>query len=286
MKIALAQMNMTDRVEDNLRASVHYMEQAHQQQADLIFFPELQLSPFFPSRSGADASRYLLPMDSEEILTLRQACCANQVAASINVYLRENGHNYDASLTIDRDGSLLGIAKMVHVASFPHFYEAEYYTPSDTGFQVYDLPVAGRICKIGIVICFDRHFPESIRSCALQGADLILIPTANLTEESEDMFLWELRVQAMQNGVSIAMCNRVGNEGDITFCGHSVVVDSQGEVLSYADGKEGLLIQSLTVGQGTVPLSKSMYLSARRPEKYQILTERRAVSLPDGGQTP
>jgi len=79
---------------------------------------------------------------------------------------------------------------MVHVPRVPRFYEQDYYTPSDSGFRVYDTG-SGRI---GVVICFDRHFPESIRTCVLRGAQLIVVPTANTRDEDLDLFAWELRV--------------------------------------------------------------------------------------------
>lgn len=97
-----------------------------------------------------------------------------------------------------------------HIASFPHFFEEKYYTPSNTGFHVNDVEVSGKTIKIGAVICFDRHFPESIRFCVFQGADPIMIPTANLEEESEKLYLWELRVQAMQNWGKISSLSSSG----------------------------------------------------------------------------
>jgi predicted amidohydrolase len=241
MKIALAQMKMTDNVNENLKKTIQYIEQAKNENSDLIFFPELQLTPFFPSGHNRDISQYLMNTESPEISAICQACRENKIYASVNVFLNENGHNYDASIMISRNGEILGISKMVHIASFPNFYEAEYYTPSDTGFLVYDLPIG----KVGTVICFDRHFPESIRECVAQGAELIIIPTANLTDEPVDMFLWEIRVQAMQSNVCIAMCNRVGTENDITFCGRSVIADYRGDVIKYADESEQLLAGEL-----------------------------------------
>lgn len=98
---------------------------------------------------------------------------------------------------------------MVHVAQAEKFYEQDYYTPSDDGFKVFDT-IYG---KIGIVVCFDRHYTESIRTEMLMGADLIVVPTVNTKAEPSEMFEWELRVQAFQNSVAVAMCNRVGTEG-------------------------------------------------------------------------
>ena len=112
---------------------------------------------------------------------------------------------------------------MVHIAQAEQFYEQDYYTPSDEGFKVFDTEFG----KIGIVVCFDRHYPESIRTEVLRGADLILIPTVNTKAEPSLMFEWELRVQAFQNSVILAMCNRVGPEGNMCFSGESIVVDAR-----------------------------------------------------------
>ena len=93
---------------------------------------------------------------------------------------------------------------------------------TDVGFKVFETEFG----KLGIVVCFDRHYPESIRTEALKGADLILIPTVNTKAEPSEMFEWEVRVQAFQNSTIIAMCNRVGAEGDMDFSGESIVVDA------------------------------------------------------------
>lgn len=155
-----------------------------------------------------------------------------------NIYLSEDGRNYDASILIDTDGTVIGIQKMVHVAQAKQFYEQDYYTPSNDGFKVFETKYG----KIGIVVCFDRHYPESIRTELMEGAELILIPTVNTKSEPSEMFEWELRVQAFQNSAIIAMCNRVGQEGSMVFSGESVVIDANGDVLSKADDKERIMI--------------------------------------------
>ena len=94
---------------------------------------------------------------------------------------------------------------------------------------------------VGIVICFDRHLPESIRTCALKGADLVIIPTANTKAEPMELFEWEIRVQAMQNQIFVAMCNRVGKEGDMDFAGQSLIIDPWGNLLAKGDDQERLI---------------------------------------------
>ncbi len=264
-------MRMTNEKTQNLKTSLSYIEEAGKENADLILFPEIQLTPFFPQHSGRDVSGNLMTADGPEITALRNACREHCIAASPNIYLKENGHRYDASFLIDEKGEILGISKMVHIATFPHFYEGEYYDPSDTGFRVYDLKCKGETYRIGIVICFDRHLPESIRSCTLMGADLILVSTANLSDEPREMFLWEMRVQAMQNSVNIAMCNRVGTEDAITFCGESVLIDYKGNVAAMAQEDACLLTGELDLAGAAKKRANFPYLTSRRPECYAAL---------------
>jgi predicted amidohydrolase len=198
-------------IEQNLTGSIRTIYDAAEQGADLILFPEVHLTDFFPQYPGQNVSSYGTLIDSDIVGAFRTACLKNHIAAVPNIYLKENDRFYDASIFIDRTGEICGIQKMVHVAQAKNFYEEDYYEPSDTGFLVFDTEFG----KIGIVVCFDRHYPESIRTESLMGADLILIPTVNTKSEPLEMFEWEVRVQAFQNSVAIAMCNRVGTEGKI-----------------------------------------------------------------------
>lgn len=213
MKLAMAQMRMTGSMDENLKTSLEMCDSAHG--CDLLFFPEVQLTPFFPQYEKRDVSGYILKPDSEPIRLLCNAAKKNGLYMSPNVYLEADGKRYDTSLWIDPCGELKGTAKMVHIAQAEQFYEQDYYTPSPDGFKVFDTPLG----KVGIVICFDRHLPESIRTCALMGAQLVIIPTANTEAEPMELFEWEVRVQAMQNQVFVAMCNRVGLEDKMDLPG-------------------------------------------------------------------
>lgn len=254
MRLAMAQMHMQDSMESNLSTSVRFLEEAKANGADLVLFPEVQLSPFFPQYEKRDASQWLVKADGPELGLLRRTCRRLGLWASPNIYLEQQGRRYDASLLIDAAGQLRGISKMVHITQAEHFYEQDYYTPAGDGFQVYDTPFG----RIGIVICFDRHIPDSIRTCAKMGAELILIPTANLTTEPMELFSWEVRVQAFQNTVFLAMCNRVGREGDLTFAGESMAAAPSGDLLCKADDSEGLLLADL-------PLEQAAAIRLQRP---------------------
>ncbi|MBR1863898.1 MAG: carbon-nitrogen hydrolase family protein [Ruminococcus sp.] len=262
MKLAMAQIPMTDDMNENLSKAVGYIRQARD--CDLIFFPEIQLSPFFPQYEKGDASGYLIGTDSGYICQLCAAARENGLYVSPNVYLCENGGPYDASLWITPQGEIEDTAKMVHIMQAEQFYEQDFYTPSEDGFKVFDTPFG----RVGIVICFDRHLPESIRTCALKGAQLVIVPAANTFCEPLEIFEWELRIQAFQNNVFIAMCNRVGREDKMAFCGQSLVISPDGGVISRADDTEQLIKTELDLSQSAVSRNKRPYIKTRRNDEY------------------
>ena len=265
MKIALVQSKMTVNMADNLQKTISAMEKAAEIGSNIIFFPEIQFSPFFPQSPSQDVSKYAIDINHGIVGCLRETCAETRLIAVPNFYLEENGNRYDASPVINLDGKILGISKMVHVAQAPYFYEQDYYTPSDTGFHVYDTPAG----KIGIVICFDRHFPESVRTCALRGAELIIVPTANTRAEPMEMFEWEMRIAAMQNGVFIAMCNRVGIEDNMDFCGESIVIDPNGNVVAKANDQEQILYAEIDLGTIATIQIERPYMKLRRTGMYE-----------------
>lgn len=292
MRLALAQMKMSSDKTDNLIHSLALLETAAGKQADLILYPEVQLSPFFaqfPANLGGCCGGLTGPEaiteDDPVFQSFRDLCRKNRIMASPNFYfqmkikttepasdktqgMRNTGSTEkkknDASFLIDREGHIIGRQKMVHIAQAPLFYEQDYYTPSDDGFHVYD----AEGMKTGIVVCFDRHYPESIRTEALLGAELILVPTANVKSEPLEMFEQEIRVQAYQNCCYIAMCNRVGKEAAMDFAGESLVVDPDGNVIAKAGAEEELLIADLDPEKARTARRQRPYLNLRRPEFY------------------
>lgn len=262
LKLAMAQCSMQKEIEQNLTKSLEFCDRAAG--CDLLFFPEIQLSPFFPQYEAQDAGQYCLTEDSATVQALAQKAAEHHYYLSPNVYLEQNGKRYDTSLWISPEGEILGNAKMVHIAQAPQFYEQDYYTPSDDSFKVFDTPFG----KIGIVICYDHHLPESIRTCVLKGTDMVIIPTANTKAENMELFEWEIRVQAMQNQVFVAMCNWVGIEDAMEFSGESLVVHSSGKVLLKADDCEQLLTCEPDLSEVRELRSRVPYLETRRPECY------------------
>ena len=165
MRLSLVQMPNYGSVELNLNKSILAIEEAAQKGADLVLFPEVQLTEFFPQYPGQDVRKYEVSPEGNIVKAFCDVCRKHAISAVPNLYLMENGSTYDASIFIDKYGKIIGIQKMVHVAQAEQFYEQDYYTPSDDGFRVFDTEFG----KIGIVVCFDRHYPESIRTETLQG---------------------------------------------------------------------------------------------------------------------
>ncbi|OWT32415.1 amidohydrolase [Methanobrevibacter sp. 87.7] len=264
MKIALAQMRINDDLNRNYEKSIDFIKKASKENADLICFSEIQLSPFFPQYEKTDVSKYILDFNSKYIKGIQKASNMYNIYSSPNFYIKENNKLYDMSLLIDDSGKIIGKQKMVHIAQCDKFYEQSYYTPSEEGFNVFNT----KFGKIGIVVCFDRHYPESIRTSALKGAELIIIPTANTTSEPEELFKWEINVQAFQNSVNIAMCNRVGIEDQMEFSGKSMVSDYNGNTVKIADNKEQLLFANINLENSTKTRKIKPYFDLRNKEFY------------------
>lgn len=264
IRIALAQMQLSSDMDENFLKTEKLMKDASTKGVELICFPEVQLTPFFAQYHNRDVKSYTIDMKSRYITKICSLCKELKLYASPNFYVEENGKRYDMSLLIDDEGKIIGKQKMVHIAQCKHFYEQDYYTPSEEGFHVFNT----RLGKIGIVVCFDRHYPESIRTEVLRGAELIIIPTANTKEEPSELFQWEIKIQAFQNNVNIAMCNRVGREGEMEFSGESIVSNYNGVCLALAGDKEELLITEVNLAEASKIRTLKPYTSLRRKELY------------------
>ncbi len=274
MRLAMAQMSMVGDMDRNFNKTLQFMDLADEHKADLLFYPEVQLTPFFPQFRKRDVGgalnkvpdEFAIALNDKRIGQMCERCSEYGFYASPNFYVRHNGKHYDMSLWLTPKGRVKGKAKMVHIANAPGFYETDYYAPSEEGFLVFDMPEHN--AKVGIVICYDRHMPESIRTCAAKGADIIIIPAANVSTEPLDMFELELKVQAFQNNVFVAMCNRVGVEGDAEFVGQSMVIDPNGKTIVKADDSQQFVVCNIELNDVKKARAARPYLNQRRPEMY------------------
>ena len=267
MKIALVQQAAGADKVANLERGLEAFDRAAEQGADLVCYAELAFERFHPQRPASGDVRELaetVPGPITEAFAERAR--AHGVVAVLNLFERDGDATYDCSPVIDADGTLLGRTRMIHITEYACFHEQGYYAPGDTGAPVYDT----RAGRIGVAICYDRHYPEYMRALALAGAELVVVPQAGAADEwPEGLFEAEMRVAAFQNGYFTALCNRVGAEECLDFAGESFVCDPAGRVIARAPaGEESLLIAELDVDEVAASHARKLFLRDRRPELY------------------
>ncbi len=268
MRLALAQRAASPDRKENLEGALEAMKSARASGADLIVFPELAVERFFPQFEGLASAR-----DAAEPIpgptADRVAGLARQLSlvTVFNMYeVDGEGRRFDSSPVFDADGSLLGVTRMVHIADFPGFHERGYYHPGDRGAPVYRT----RAGRVGVAICYDRHYPEYMRALGTAGAEVVAIPQAGAAGEwPEGLFEAEVRTAAFQNGYFIGLCNRAGPEENLTFAGESFVVDPEGHVLARGKKLENdLVIADLDVARCRSSTARRLFWRDRRPELY------------------
>ncbi len=267
MKIALVQQSATPDKQDNLRRGLLAARRAGAAGADLVCFAELAFEPFYPQREATGRVASLAePIPGPTTQAFSRLASELGVVMVLNLFERAGEATYDSSPVIDADGTLLGTTRMVHITDYPCFHEQGYYAPGDTGAPVYTT-AAG---KLGIAICYDRHYPEYMRALALGGAELVIVPQAGAAGEwPEGLYEAEMRVAAFQNGYFTALCNRVGEEEEITFAGESFVCDPSGRVVARArEGEDSILYADLDLDRAASSHARKLFFRDRRPELY------------------
>jgi predicted amidohydrolase len=267
MRIALVQQHVGEDKARNVENGLQALELAAAGGADLVCFAELAFEPFYPqrpARPGFIDRAEPIPGPMTDAFAARAKALG--VVVVLNLFERDGTRTYDCSPVIDRDGTLLGRTRMVHITEYPCFHEQGYYVPGDTGAPVYDT-AAGRI---GVAICYDRHYPEYMRALAVGGADLVVVPQAGAVGEwPEGLYEAEMRVAAFQNGYYVALCNRVGREEHLTFGGESFVCGFDGNVLARAPlGEDYILYADLDLSLVACSHARRLFLRDRRPELY------------------
>lgn len=259
-KIAAAQMKMSPNTDENYNKALSLIREAAENGAEMICFPEGQLSLYAPQYKGLRAESFAVPPEHPYVRGLCRACREARIIAGAALNLLEDGRVYSAGMIISEDGEILGVGRKNHIVMAEHFYEQDYFSPGPGGFLAADTSIG----RVGIVMCFDRHYPESFRALAAEGCAFIYVPVANEKAEPGEMFRWEMRVPAFQNGMSVLMCNRVGREGGMDFCGESVFVNADGGIAALAGAGEGLLYADMDLSP-----ADSKYLRIFRPEVFR-----------------
>jgi len=267
MRIALIQQVANHDKSENIRRGLEAMSQAAAEGAEVVVFAELAFERFYPQRPAegnvADLAQQI-PGPVTELFARRARELG--VVVVLNLFERDGNQCYDSSPVIDVDGEILGVTRMVHITDYPCFHEKGYYTPGDRGAPVYQT----KFGRVGVAICYDRHYPEYMRALALGGADVVVVPQAGGVGEWPDgLYQAEMQVAAFQNGYFVALCNRVGEEECLAFAGESFVCAPDGSIVAQApELEEHTLLVDLDLEKAADSHARKLFLPDRRPELY------------------
>jgi N-carbamoylputrescine amidase len=267
MRIALVQQEASQDKQHNLERGLEATRRAAGEGAQFVCFAELAFEPFYPQRPASGGEKRLAePIPGPMTERFQGLAAELGVVVVLNLFERDGEETFDTSPVIDADGTLLGITRMVHITEYPCFHEQGYYTPGDRGAPVYDTAFG----RLGVAICYDRHYPEYMRALTLGGAQVVFVPQAGAVGEWPDgLYEAEMQVASFQNGYFTALCNRVGQEECMEFAGESFVCAPDGRVLTRAGlGTDEILHCDLDLTQVESSHARKLFLRDRRAELY------------------
>ena len=272
--------------DENLATCLQAARKAAQDGANILCTQELVRSQYF---CQSEEHRYFdlaEPIPGPSTRAFQDLAREHGVVVIASLFeKRAEGLYHNTAVIIDADGSLLGIYRKMHIPDDPLYYEKFYFTPGDTGFRSWDT----RHGRIGVLICWDQWYPEAARLTAMQGANLLLYPTAigwhpreKRARGAAQHEAWEtiLRSHAIANGCYVAAVNRVGHErpegGDgLEFWGRSFVAGPDGRVLARASAeKEEIVLTALDFAQVDATRTHWPFLRDRRIDAYGGLMQR------------
>ena len=271
----------------NLDFSIAQIHEAAAANVDLVVLPELHLGPYFCQNE--DYNNFDLAQTIPGPTTETLSAVAKKLKIVIVSTLFEKrapGLYHNTAVVFDKDGSIAGKYRKMHIPDDPGFYEKYYFTPGDLGFK----PVETSIGKLGVLICWDQWFPEAARLMALAGAEVLIYPTAigwdphDTQEEQQrqlDAWITIQRSHSVANGIPVISCNRTGFEQapgsttGINFWGNSFISGPQGEIITQANDSEIKLLTCELDGARIERVRQIWpYLRDRRIDAYSDLNKR------------
>ncbi|WP_431966576.1 nitrilase-related carbon-nitrogen hydrolase [Actinacidiphila sp. bgisy160] len=275
VRAALVQTKWTGDKESMTDLHERYAREAAAQGAQVIGFQEVFNAPYFCQVQEPEHYRWAEPVpDGPTIVRMQALAKELRMVMVVPVYeIEQAGFYYNTAAVIDADGSYLGKYRKHHIPQVKGFWEKYYFKPGNLGWPVFDTAVG----KVGVYICYDRHFPEGWRALGLAGAELVYNPSA--TSRGLSAYLWQLEqpAAAVANEYFVAAINRVGQEeyGDNDFYGTSYFVDPRGQFVGdvASDKEEELVVRDLDFGKIEEVRQQWAFYRDRRPDAYGPLTE-------------
>ncbi|ASQ97641.1 nitrilase-related carbon-nitrogen hydrolase [Streptomyces sp. 11-1-2] len=275
VRAALVQATWTGDTESMIAKHEEYARQAAAQGAKVIGFQEVFNAPYFCQVQEAEHYRWAEPVpDGPTVQRMRELAREAGMVIVVPVFeLEQSGFYYNTAAVIDADGSYLGKYRKHHIPQVKGFWEKYYFKPGNVGWPVFDTAVG----RVGVYICYDRHFPEGWRALGLAGAQIVYNPSA--TSRGLSAYLWQLEqpAAAVANEYFIAAINRVGIEeyGDNDFYGTSYFVDPRGQFVGdvASDKEEELIVRDLDFGLIDEVRQQWAFYRDRRPDAYEGLVK-------------
>jgi N-carbamoylputrescine amidase len=276
LRLGVVQMACSDDRAANLDKAERFVREAAANGARLVLLQELFEYLYWPQVELESYFELANPVDDHPFLPRFQALARELgVVLPVSFFERAGPAHFNSLVMIDADGANLGLYRKSHIPDGPGYEEKYYFNPGDTGFKAWRTQVG----TIGVGICWDQWFPECARAMALQGAEVLLYPTAIGSEPAEsggldtrDMWQRAMIGHAVSNACYVAAANRVGQEGLATFYGSSFVADPTGEKVAEADRtSEGVIYTDLDLAYARRFRAGFGFFRDRRPDLYRRL---------------
>ena len=275
IRAAITQTTWTGDKESMIAKHERFARDAASQGAQVICFQELFYGPYFGITE--DAKYYDFAEAADGPVVTRFAALAKDlgIVMVLPIYEEEQpGVYYNTAVVVDADGTILGKYRKHHLPHLDRFWEKFYFRPGNLGYPVFDTAVG----RIGVYICYDRHFPEGWRALGLAGAKIVFNPSA--TSRGLSAYLWKLEqpASAVANEYFIGAINRVGIESDIgdnDFYGTSYFVDPEGKFVGEVghDHDPELIVRDLDLSLLDTVRDRWQFYRDRRPDAYGDLTK-------------
>jgi beta-ureidopropionase len=258
-----------------IEAHLPLIEEAGKQGVQVLCFQEVFNQPYFcPSQDAKWYGAAEAVPDGPTVKLMQELAKKHSMVIVVPIYEEEiTGIYYNCAAVIDADGGFLGKYRKTHIPQVAGFWEKFFFKPGNSGWPVFQTAY----CKLGVYICYDRHFPEGWRALALNGAEYIVNPSATVAGLSE--YLWKLEqpASAVANGVFIGAINRIGTEAPWNigeFYGQSYFVNPRGQIEKEASrDKDELVVHEMDFDMIREVRNTWQFFRDRRPETYGPLTE-------------
>ena len=288
IKVGLIQQSCTGNTAENMDKLKHSIEDVASKGAELVVLQELHNTLYFCQTENTSLFDLAetIPGPSTEFYS--GIASANGIVLVTSLFeKRAPGLYHNTAVVFDKDGSIAGKYRKMHIPDDPAYYEKFYFTPGDLGFE----PIQTSIGKMGAQVCWDQWYPEGARLMTLKGAEILIYPTAigwestdTPEEKARQLEAWVIsqRGHAVANGLPVIAVNRVGHEPDpskqtngIRFWGNSFVAGPQGEILAQADNmKEENIVTEVDITRSEEVRRWWPFLKDRRIDEFDKLTKR------------